>query len=277
MVEMSSPLVMPDQLAKVLDDPRVVILDATQGANPNDPHIPGAFHADIEGAWSDPSSPWPHQRPRIEVLEGELRRLGVNSDSWIVVYEQGELFAAPRFWWLLRAFGFERVSILQGGPTGWAATGQALETMPTPLPEMGNVSLSLRPGMFVDEDDVRKHVENKDRVIIDARSRGRFTGEEPEFRAGLRSGHIPGAQNMPYKDVQQDCALLPVDELRELFDPITDERPIVTSCGSGMTACVLALALHVLGRDDVSVYDGSWTQWGREDGPEIETGPAADI
>lgn len=261
---------MPEQLAAVMDDPRVVILDATPGANPDDPHIPRALHADIEGAWSDPSSPWPHQRPRVEVLEGELRRLGVKSDSWIVIYEQGELFAAPRFWWLLRAYGFDNVSILQGGLSGWAASGQALETMATPLPEMGDVSLNPRPGMFIDEDGVREDVAKEDRVLIDARSEG----VEPEPRPGLRSGHIPGAQNMPYKDVQKDGALLPVDELRELFAPITDDRPIVTSCGSGMTACVLALALHVLGRDDVSVYDGSWTQWGREEGPEIETGEA---
>lgn len=274
MLNLSTPIVLPEHLVDALTDPRLVILDATVNAKPSDPHIPGALVADIEGPWSDPASPLPHQRPKPEVIEGEMRRVGINDDSFVVVYEQGPMFSAPRIWWLLRAAGFDNVAVLHGGFTAWAAAGLPVETLPTPMPDMGDVEISPRPGMFVDEDAVRDHVSAQDRVLVDARSHGRFTGVDPEPREGLRGGHIPTAQNVPYTDIQRNNGLVPLDELREIFDSVTDSRPIITSCGSGLTACVLALGLAYLGRDDVSVYDGSWTDWGRAGGPPVETGEA---
>ena len=270
MTLLPTPLVTAAELLAVADDPNLVILDATVGAQPTDPHIPGAQVADIDGAWSDQSSRFAHTRPQPDQFEAELRRLGINADSHVVVYERAGLFSVARPWWLLKWAGFDAVSVLDGGLAAWEAARGQLTTTPTPAREVGKVEVSIRPEMLIDEDEMVRHMQDGDCRILDARSKERFDGVAPEPRAGLRAGHIPGAKSLPYTDVQDEDGLRSADKLRRLIAPLVDDRPIVTTCGSGVTACVLALSLNVLGRQDVSVYDGSWSQWGRPDGPPIE-------
>ncbi|MDO5721745.1 MAG: sulfurtransferase [Actinomycetaceae bacterium] len=270
MTLLPTPLVTAAELLAVTDHPNLVILDATVGAQPTDSHIPGAQVADIDGSWSDHSSAFVHTRPQPEQFEAELRRLGINSDSHVVVYERAGLFSVARPWWLLKWAGFDAVSVLDGGLKAWQEAGGLVTTTPTAARPTGNVEVRLRPELLLDEPQVLTHVEDGDRTFLDARSRGRFAGTEPEPRPGLRGGHIPGSACLPYTEVQDEAGLLPVEKLRSLLGELTDHRPIVTTCGSGVTACVLALALEVCGRKDVSVYDGSWSQWGRLDGPPVE-------
>lgn len=268
-----SALISVSDLALIYCDDATVVLDATMGASPTDPHIPGAQIASLDGAWSDEESPWPHTRPRVDAFEQELRRLGINPDSRVVVYEREGLFSAPRVWWLLRYAGIDTASILDGGFVAWDAAHLPVTREMTPPRPTGTVTVSPREAMIIDEEDVSRHVDKKDRRILDARSTDRFEGKAPEPRPGIRSGHIPSSGSVPYTTVQRNGVMLPDDELQQIFEPLIDDRPIVTSCGSGVTACVIALALDIMGRTDVAVYDGSWSQWGREDGPEIETGP----
>lgn len=270
MTLLPTPLVTAAELLAVADEPNLVILDATVGAQPTDPHIPGAQIADIDGAWSDHTSNFVHTRPQPDQFEAELRRLGINSDSHVVVYERAGLFSVARPWWLLKWAGFDAVSVLDGGLAAWEAAGGQLTTAPTAARELGNVEVHIRPELLLDEDEVLQHVKDGDCRILDARSKERFDGVAPEPRAGLRGGHIPGSKSLPYTQVQDDQGLCGPDRLRQLIGPLVDERPVVTTCGSGVTACVLALSLNVLGRHDVAVYDGSWSQWGRLDGPPIE-------
>lgn len=267
------PLISISDLARIYRDDTTVILDATIGASPTDPHIPGAQIASIDGAWSDDKSPWPHTRPHNDALERELRRLGINGDSQVVVYERDGLFSAPRIWWLLRYAGIDRASILDGGFVAWDAAQLPVTCEKTPPRSPGSVTLNPRDLMIIDEEGVSGHIERGDRRILDARSTERFEGIVPEPRPGLRSGHIPTSGSVPFTTVQRDGVMRSADELRQLFEPLLDERPIIATCGSGVTACVIALALDIMGRTDVAVYDGSWSQWGREGGPEIETGP----
>ncbi|MDO5728306.1 MAG: sulfurtransferase [Actinomycetaceae bacterium] len=269
----TTPLISVSELARSITDEKTIVLDATVGAAPTDPHIPGAQMADLDGAWSDHDSPWPHTKPQVPVLEAELRRLGVHADSHVVIYERNELFAAPRIWWLLKAFGFDNVSILDGGLLAWENAHLPTTTEPTASRDKGTVSLNPRDDMIIDEEAVCQHLAAQDRRILDARSTARFEGREAEPRPHLRSGHIPTSGSVPYTSLQRDGWILSDEELQRILGPLIDERPIVTSCGSGVTACVIALALDIIGRKDVAVYDGSWAQWGREDGPEIATGP----
>ncbi|MDO5720221.1 MAG: sulfurtransferase [Actinomycetaceae bacterium] len=266
-------LISVSDLARIYRDDTTVVLDATMGATSTDPHIPGAQIAAIEGPWSDEESPWPHTRPDRDALEYELRRLGINADSRVIVYEHDGLFSAPRIWWLLRYAGISTAAILDGGLVAWEAAHLPVTREKTSPRPSGTVKVIPRDEMIIDEHQVRQHVAKKDRQIFDARSTERFQGTVAEPRPGLRSGHIPTSRSLPYTTVQRNGFMLPEDELHEILEPLLDDRPIVTTCGSGVTACVIALALNIMGRTDVAVYDGSWSQWGREGGPEIETGP----
>lgn len=272
-----TPLVTPSALAEALRGPdagRIVVVDVT-GRSAGSPHIPGALPFDLDGPMSDHTSGLPHTMPSVGDFQRELRHLGINDDSHVVVTEDDFLFAAARPWWMLHACGFDSVSILDGGNPGWRSAGGAMTTEATTAPEPGNVTLHEVPGAFCSEQEVIDIVEG-DRgrstpQIVDARSADRFAGRVAEPRPGLRSGHMPTAANLPYTEIVRDGQVRPVQELRILIDGIVGDRPIVTTCGSGVTACVVALAAVLAGRQNVSVYDGSWSEWGREGGPRVVT------
>ncbi len=267
----STPLVSTSWLTDRLDDPAVVILDATWFM-PGDPrdaadaygaaHIPGAQFFSIE-AISDHASNLPHMLCAPADFAVAARRLGVNAASTVVVYDAEGLFSAPRAWWNFRAMGHPATFVLDGGLPRWITEGQPVETGWREAPH-GDFKAKPVAALVKDRHAVARALDDAEALIIDARPAGRFTGEVAEPRAGLRGGHIPGAVNLPLSSIIKDGALVSPDDLRAAFAAkgVALGRPIITTCGSGVSAAGLALALAVIGRDDVAVYDGSWSEWG---------------
>ena len=232
-------------------------------------HIPGAVFFDID-AIADRRTSLPHMLPSAAEFARSAGKLGIGSGDRVIVYDSRGVISAARVWWTFRVFGHDRVAVLDGGFPRWLAEGRPVasgEAAPRPR----RFSARLRRRLVRDLASVRGNLKIRREQVLDARSRGRFTGTEPEPRAGLRSGHIPGSLNLPYEQLYQaDGTLLGPHALRRQFEAagLALGKPIVTSCGSGVTASVLALGLAVLGRADVAVYDGSWTEWGgRADTP----------
>jgi thiosulfate/3-mercaptopyruvate sulfurtransferase len=279
------PLVTTDWLAGHLDDPTVRIIDATFKLPgvlplPKDDylaaHIPGAVFFDVD-AVSDHSSSLPHMFPAAEQFGRDAGALGIGNGDTVVLYDSGGWVAAPRAWWMLLSYGHRDVRIVDGGLKKWRAEGRPMES--------GEVKA--KPATFkagYDERRVRSiqqmmaNVESRAEQVIDARAGERFEGRGVEPRPGLRSGHIPGARSLPYDNLFDAAtgAMKPVDELRKAFAGagVDLARPIVTSCGSGVSAAVLTLALYRLGIQDSALYDGSWAEWGQPDGPPVATGAA---
>jgi thiosulfate/3-mercaptopyruvate sulfurtransferase len=275
------PVVSTAWLAERLDDPKIRIFDASwfMPGSPRDPdreyaaeHIPGAVRFDIDGL-SDHANPLPHMLSAPSEFATGMRRLGLDADSVAVVYDSEGLFSAARAWWNLRAMGHDASFVLEGGLPRWIAEGRPVETG-WREPAHGDFKAHPRPDLVNDLDAVRAALAQKSAQVLDARPAARFRGEAPEPRAGLRGGHMPGALNLPWSAVIENGALLPADRLRPLFEAagVDAGRPIVTTCGSGVSAAVLALALARLGRLDVPVYDGSWSEWGGRADTPVATG-----
>ena len=272
-------LVETEWLAEKLDNSDIRIVDATwylptverDGIENYDAgHIPGAVFWDID-AIADPQSSLPHMMPDETMFQGYMKMLGIGSDHHVIVYDNMKMMTAPRVWWTLRVFGHERVSLLNGGQNKWSAEDRPLTTDAPEIPETTFRAI-FNSSMIRSVDDVWANLRTSDEQILDARGAGRFEGVDPEPRPECRSGHIPGSQNLPFNELidPQMGTVLPIKELVSRIQAagIDDARPVVTTCGSGITACVLALGLHLTGRHDVAVYDGSWTEWGgREDTP----------
>ena len=288
---MTDPVVAPAWLAEHLHDPGALdsgvrVVDATlplvgqpgHGRDSYDAgHIPGAVFFDIN-AIADPETDLPHMLPSPEAFAAAASDLGLSRAATIVVYDAHGIYSAPRVWWTLRAMGYPSVFVLDGGLPAWRAEGRPIEaTGPVPAPRPAAprppVETRFRPELLADIDRVRAVLADGSAQVIDARSAARFRGEAAEPRAGLRSGHMPGALNAPFdRVVGPDGRLRPAEELRAVFAEVDLSRPIVTTCGSGVAAAVLALALARLGREDVAVYDGSWTEWGGRADTPIVTG-----
>jgi thiosulfate/3-mercaptopyruvate sulfurtransferase len=238
-------------------------------------HIPGAVFFDIDEI-SDTATDLPHMMPSAEKFASRVRRLGLGDGLRLVVYDSQGIFSAPRVWWMFRHMGHEEVFVLDGGLPAWVAAGHPLEDMP-PMPRDRHFTMRRRGDLIRDMGQVSAHLASGSAQIVDARAAGRFSGQAPEPRVGLASGHMRGALNLPFNQVLTSEGYLKSKEaLAEVFaaSGINLQAPIVTTCGSGLTACVLALASARLGRTDVAVYDGSWTQWASTPGNEIVTGTA---
>lgn len=273
-------LVTTDWLAAHLADADLCVLDGSwhmphlerdPRAEFAEAHVPGAAFFDID-AIADHSMPLPHMLPDAAEFARAVRALGIGTGDRVVVYDTKGVVSAARVWWTFRAFGHDTVAVLDGGLPKWRAEGRAIASGPaTPAPR--HFTARLRPELVRDLDAMRANVTARSAQVLDARSHGRFVGTEPEPRAGLRGGHIPGSRNLPYDQLYRpDGTLAPRAELEKKFvaSGIDLAKPIVTTCGSGITASVLAFGLALCGRPDVAVYDGSWTEWGGHPDTPIE-------
>jgi thiosulfate/3-mercaptopyruvate sulfurtransferase len=278
-MESGDPLVSADWLISNFEAPDVRVLDATYFADFTNPpetgqqawargHIPGATHFDIDHV-ADTSSPFPHMLPDSVKFSSRLRKLGVGDGNRIIVYDQNRFFASARVWWMLRVMGHTDVRVLDGGLSAWVEAGGLLEDMP-PVVRERHFTPRVRSDLVMDSKGLEKLVGSARTTIIDARPDGRFFGRDPEPRQGLSSGHIPGSVNLPGSAlVTEDGHMKPAAKLAALFkDP---KAPTVTTCGSGVTAAITALALARLGNWDVAVYDGSWTEWASDPSRPIAT------
>ena len=238
-------------------------------------HLPGAVFFDVDRI-ADTSSGLPHMLPSPEAFARAVGALGIGDGDRVVVYDSRGVVSAARVWWTFRVFGHEAVAVLDGGLPRWRAEGRALESGAV-QPGPRTFTARFRPELVRDVSPMKANVATPRDQVLDARSRGRFAGTEPEPRAGLRGGHIPGSLNLPYEQLYTaDGTLKEPAELREALAAagVDLRKPLVTTCGSGITASVLALALYQVGRPDVAVYDGSWTEWaGRDDTP-VDKGDA---
>jgi thiosulfate/3-mercaptopyruvate sulfurtransferase len=276
----AGPLVSTAWLAEHLADADLRILDATwylphlrrnARAEFREAHIPGAMYFDID-AIADHHRGLPHMLPDPAIFADAVGALGVGDGDRVVVYAGKYLVASARVWWTFRAFGHRRIAVLDGGFPRWREEGRPIEAG-EPSPVRHRFTAHVHPELVSDLEAVRRNVTTHHAQVVDARSAGRFAGTEPEPREGLRGGHIPGSLNLPYDRLfGQDGMLLPGNDLRRAFEAarVDLQRPIVTTCGSGVTACVLALGLDLVGRPDVAVYDGSWTEWGGRDDVPVE-------
>ncbi|MFZ7093508.1 3-mercaptopyruvate sulfurtransferase [Primorskyibacter sp. 2E233] len=266
-------LVSTEWLARHLKDPDLRILDASWylPAMERDPkaeyeqaHIPGARFFDIDEI-SDARSELPHMAPTIEKFMSRMRAMGVGDGHQVVVYDGMGMFSAARVWWTFKLMGKDDVAVLDGGLPKWQAEGREIEDLP-PMVRDRHMTVQRQAHLVKDVTQVSAASKLRDTEIIDARSAARFRGEAPEPREGLRSGHIPGSKNVPYDSLMtEDGTMKAPDALRAVFEAagVDLSKPAITTCGSGVTAAILSLALERLGKSDHSLYDGSWSEWGQ--------------
>ena len=279
------PLVSTEWLAAHLGEPDLKVVDATfylphlkrdAAAEFEQAHVPGAVFFDVETV-ADHVNPLPHMLPDAKAFADAMGALGIAAGDRVVAYGGRGLIASARAWWTFRVFGHDRVAVLDGGSAKWKKEGRPLEAGRA-TPAARRFAASYRPDLVADLGRMRAILERRDAQVVDARSRGRFAATEPEIRPGLRGGHIPGSRSLPYNELFRaaDDAMLPAEDVGAAFaraglDPA---RPVVASCGSGVSAAVLALGLYRLGRRDAAVYDGSWTEWGGRADTPVATGEA---
>lgn len=296
------PVVSPDWLHSNLKEPDLKVLDASwympdEQRNPIQEyqvaHIPGAVFFDVDGV-SDRTTKLPHMLPSEEAFSAVVSALGIDNDDSVVVYDGKGIFSAARVWWMFRVFGHDRIWVLDGGLPAWRTLGydvessasgdailkataasEAIERIYQGLP-VGPITFQTKfqPHLVWDLEKIQENITGRTHQLVDARSKARYDGTVPEPRKGIRSGHVPGSKCIPFTQMLDSShSLLPADQLKKRFEQegISLESPVVASCGTGVTACILALGLHRLGKQDVAVYDGSWTEWGAHSDTPVDT------
>ena len=272
-IKITSPLVSVQWLAENLNAENLVLLDASMkpvtpvgGAEVETDAscVPGALRFDFDNDIRDKSTTLPHMMPAADFFTDEMQKLGIDQDSAIVVYDYVGMYSSPRAWWMFRAMGHSNVAVLDGGLPAWKQAGHPCGARAqSSAAKRGNFISRPQDGMFVDAGFVLAALNDPRFAVVDARSEGRFKGVEPEPRAGLRGGHMPNALNLPFANTVQDGFMLPPTTLETMFSELVNkDQKMIFSCGSGVTACVTALAAELAGYSNITVYDGSWSEWG---------------
>ena len=272
-LQLLDAIVSAEWLHQHIDHPNLVIFDASwhmPAANRDafsewkNEQIKNSRFFDFDQAISDPDSDLPHMMPDVDLFTIEVQKMGLNHDSQVVVYDSVGMFSSPRVWWMLRAMGFNACTVLDGGLPAWKSAGFEINSDAGSISsEQGNYIADQVDSRFCDSQAVLSAIDDTSTTILDARPAERFRGEVDEPRAGLRRGRMPGAGNLPFPDLFADGLMKPKSELEAIFARmIPPGNRTICSCGSGVTACVIALGAHLVGYDDITVYDGSWCEWG---------------
>lgn len=270
---MHRSLVTADWLIENLDDPDVIVLDASPTSNianieikHPDVQIVGARHFNLKDHFSDKDSDLPNMMPSADAFTKASKTIGINANSKIVIYDNLGVYSSPRAWWMLKVMGHETVAVLDGGLEAWIASGGETEIRSNRTYPQGDFVACLDVTAIKNSTQLLQNLTSKDFAVVDARSEGRFKAEIPEPRATSRSGCIPGSHNLPYQDLFQDGKFLPKQALKARFNQMNlGEGPLVFSCGSGLTACIVLLGATLVLDNELAIYDGSWSEWGDVD------------
>nr|WP_315149893.1 sulfurtransferase [uncultured Flavobacterium sp.] len=269
---MTNPLVSTAWLKEHLNDSDLIVLEARleqnqsnlENQNP-DLQIKGARLFDIKNNFSDTNNPLPNTFPSEEQFTDEAQKLGINKNSTIVVYDTLGIYSSPRAWWMFKAMGHSNVFVLDGGLPEWIKEGYPTEKQQPAACPKGDFEAKFQPDLIKNKEQILKNITTKEAVLMDARSADRFYATNEEPRAGLRSGHIPCSINVPFTELQQDGKFKSPQELKEILN--LNDQPLLFTCGSGITACIVLLATELISDNPKAVYDGSWTEWGSSDLP----------
>ncbi len=277
-LEINTPLVTTSWLQNYINHPDLIILDATikkvaskGGEDISNLKIKNARFFDIKKTFSDKSTDIPNMLPSAKDFEEACRNLGINSNHKIVVYDKLGIYSSPRVWWMFKTMGYKQVAVLDGGFPAWQQADLPCETATdeNKYPR-GNFNAAYQPKLVVNSEKVLNSINNNNILILDARSPGRFEAQEPEPRDDLKGGHIPNSMNLHYARVQHGGKMLSTNELKEILaDFNIENKKLIFTCGSGITACIIMLAAELAGYNNVSVYDGSWSEWGQLNGVPI--------
>lgn len=265
-------LINADWLHNNLHDPNLIILDASPTTNKSNLstnfaglQIAGARFFDIKNKFSDKTADMPNTLPSVAHFTEACRALGINASSKIVVYDNLGIYTSPRVWWMFKAMRHEEIAVLDGGLPAWASKGFDLIPVEEKKYATGDFTAKPHAHLKRNMDDIRRNIDSKKAIVLDARSEGRFSGTAPEPRAGLSSGHIPDTLNLPFGQVLNEGKMKNPEALKAIFKDLDiDNRPLVFSCGSGLTACIIMLAADLVLDNPMSVYDGSWTEWAQK-------------
>ena len=266
---MNNPLTSSQWLFENLNHPDIIILDASQksitekkvNSNKN-LRIKGARYFDLKNNFSDKAATLPNTFPNATQFEAECQKLGINDSSLIVVYDNLGIYSSPRVWWMLKSMGHKNVAVLNGGLPDWINNEYPIEEVKQQQYELGNFKAQLNSDNVKDYNYIKANTKTKQALVLDARSEDRFNGTAPEPREGLRSGSIPNSLNIPFGDVLENGKFKPEEEIKAIFSKINPEnKELVYSCGSGLTACIILLAGELILPNTTAVYDGSWTEW----------------
>lgn len=269
MLKIPSPIVSVDWLKANLEHKNLIILDGTipkvtaKNTVENEKiRIKNAIFFDIKNQFSDTTAAFPNTMTDAKTFEKEAQKLGINQDSCLVVYDDFGLYSAPRVWWMFQLMGFSNIAVLDGGLPAWKAKNYPVEEPKEHQPKKGNFKANYQSNKIAFTKDVLENLDAKNYQVLDARSKGRFFATEPEPRKGLRGGHIPNSMSLPHSEISENNRLQSKDKLQEIYQRKNPKnKPMLFTCGSGITASVLALGAEVAGFTNYTVYDGSWTEW----------------